>query len=74
MSHRQAGLEKNQTLIGFDESDASAFGTLDDLAIIVGWVKAQKAKTKSSFAVMAAVAGALVAARLGENRDDIAAE
>ena len=72
--HRQAGLEQENATLRIGHDDTPALGTLDDLRVVESRIEAEQAQPEAVLALLTAVAGALVAAGLGQHRHDLARE
>src|SRR5260370_41557135 len=70
MLHGQGGFEQEDAPFGIRQHDAAAFGALNDLLLIEGRIEAEQAEPEAAAAVLGAMARALVAACLGEDRHD----
>src|SRR5262249_31107174 len=72
--HRQRRLLQEDAPLRGGDDDAAALRALDDLGEVGEGVEAEQAELEAAAAVLGAVAGALVAAGLGEHRDHVAGE
>src|SRR5439155_22725916 len=65
---------QNDAALRIGEHDAPSFSALHELSVVEDRIEAEQALLEAAAAVLGAVASALIAARLGQNRHDLAAE
>ena len=72
--HEQARLLQQDAALRLGQHHAAPLGALDDLRVVEERVEAEQTELEAAAAVLRAVAGALVAARLRQKRHNLAAK